>query len=210
MTLCAMSCPKADSVRWTCAFCPHAWQNSPASGAPQFRQAPLCVRPSASPARGSTARARIPPVAASPIPSRSDIKPPATVIRHSLAPMLAAGGMKRVGLLGGSFNPAHRGHRRISLAAIEALGLDEIWWLVSPGNPLKPAKGMAPYEARVESAREQAKGTRIKVSDFERQAGTRYTVDTLTALKRRYPDHRFIWLMGADTVAQFHQWRSWR
>ena len=124
--------------------------------------------------------------------------------------MLAGYAMKRIGLLGGSFNPAHRGHRRISLAAMEALGLDEIWWLVSPGNPLKAAKGMAPYEARLESAREQAKGTRIKVSDFERQAGTRYTVDTLAAIKRRYPDHRFIWLMGADTVAQFHQWRSWR
>ena len=84
--------------------------------------------------------------------------------------------MKRIGLLGGSFNPAHRGHRRISLAALEALGLDELWWLVSPGNPLKPTKGMAPYEARLASAREQAKGTRIKVSDFERRAGTRYTV----------------------------------
>ena len=124
--------------------------------------------------------------------------------------MLAGYAMKRIGLLGGSFNPAHRGHRRISLAAMEALGLDEIWWLVSPGNPLKAAKGMAPYEARLESAREQAKGTRIKVSDFELQAGTRYTVDTLAAIKKRYPDHRFIWLMGADTVAQFHQWRSWR
>jgi nicotinate-nucleotide adenylyltransferase len=118
--------------------------------------------------------------------------------------------MKRIGLLGGSFNPAHRGHRRISLAAMAALGLDEVWWLVSPGNPLKPAKGMAPYEARLASAREQAKGTLIKVSDFERQAGTRYTVDTVERLKRRYPDFRFIWLMGGDTVAQFHQWRRWR
>ena len=119
--------------------------------------------------------------------------------------------MKKIGLLGGSFNPAHRGHRRISLAAMEALGLDEVWWLVSPGNPLKPAKGMAPFEARLASAREQAKGTRIKVSDFERAGGH--------ALHRRHAggcssgatrDHRFIWLMGADTVAQFHHWRSWR
>ena len=124
--------------------------------------------------------------------------------------MLAGFAMKRIGLLGGSFNPAHRGHRRISLAAIEALGLDEVWWLVSPGNPLKAAKGMAPYEARLKSAREQAKGTRIRVSDFEVEAGTRYTVDTVAALRRRLPDHRFIWLMGADTVAQFHQWRRWR
>jgi nicotinate-nucleotide adenylyltransferase len=118
--------------------------------------------------------------------------------------------MKKIGLLGGSFNPAHRGHRRISLAAIQALGLDEVWWLVSPGNPLKPAKGMAPYEARLASAREEAKGKRIRVSDFERRAGTRYTVDTLAAIRKRYPGDRFIWLMGADTVAQFHQWRRWR
>jgi nicotinate-nucleotide adenylyltransferase len=118
--------------------------------------------------------------------------------------------MRRIGLLGGSFNPAHRGHRRISLAAMDALGLDEVWWLVSPGNPLKAAKVMASFEARLASAREQAKGARIRVSDFERRAGTRYTVDTLAALKRRFPEHRFIWLMGADTVAQFHQWRRWR
>ena len=118
--------------------------------------------------------------------------------------------MKKIGLLGGSFNPAHRGHRRISLAAMEALGLDEIWWLVSPGNPLKAGKGMGPFEARLASARDLAKGTRIKVSDFEQRAGTRYTVDTLEHLQRRHPDFRFIWLMGADTVAQFHQWRRWR
>jgi len=124
--------------------------------------------------------------------------------------MLATGAMKKIGLLGGSFNPAHRGHRRISLAAMATLGLDEVWWLVSPGNPLKPAKGMAPFDVRLASAREAAKGTRIKVSDFERRAGTRYTVDTVAAIGRRYPNDRFIWLMGADTVAQFHQWRRWR
>ena len=78
---------------------------------------------------------------------------------------------KRIGLLGGSFNPAHRGHRRLSLAAIDALGLDEIWWLVSPGNPLKAAQGMAPFEARVASARDMASRARIRVSDFERRAG---------------------------------------
>ena len=98
----------------------------------------------------------------------------------------------------------------ISLAAIEALGLDELWWLVSPGNPLKPAKGMAPFQARLRSAREQAKGSRIKVKDFEARAGTRYTVDTVAALIKRHPQHRFIWLMGEDTVAQFHQWKNWR
>ena len=119
--------------------------------------------------------------------------------------------MKRVGLLGGSFNPAHQGHRNISLAAIDALGLDELWWLVSPGNPLKEgASDMAPFDARFASAVEMAQGTRIQVSDFERQSGTRYTVDTVETLLRRYRNHRFIWLMGADTVAQFHQWKDWR
>jgi nicotinate-nucleotide adenylyltransferase len=119
--------------------------------------------------------------------------------------------MKRIGLLGGSFNPAHQGHRNISLAAIEALGLDEVWWLVSPGNPLKEgAKDMAPFEARLASARKMARRAPIRASDFERKAGTRYTIDTVQELMRRYPRHRFIWLMGADTVAEFHQWKSWR
>ncbi len=118
--------------------------------------------------------------------------------------------MKRVGLLGGSFNPAHRGHRRISLAAIDALGLDEVWWLVSPGNPLKSSKDMAPFEARLASAERLAKRAPIRVSDFEAREGTRFTIDTLEALMQRHPRDRFVWLMGADTVAQFHQWKSWR
>ena len=118
--------------------------------------------------------------------------------------------MKRVGLLGGSFNPAHRGHRQLSLAAIDALGLDELWWLVSPGNPLKEGEEMAPFDARFASAEEAARGTPIRVLDIERQAGTRYTIDTLRALLRDHPKHRFIWLMGADTVAQFHRWKDWR
>ena len=118
--------------------------------------------------------------------------------------------MKRIGLLGGSFNPAHRGHRRISLAALDALGLDEIWWLVSPGNPLKPDKGMAPFEARLASARSMARRAPIRVSDFEARVGTRFTVDTLGKLLSRRPRDRFIWLMGADTVAQFHHWKAWR
>lgn len=119
--------------------------------------------------------------------------------------------MRRIGLLGGSFNPAHEGHRQLSLAAIDALGLDELWWLVSAGNPLKAnSKDMAPYEARLASARQMAAGTPIRVSDFEREAETRYTIDTLTALMRDFPEDRFIWLMGADTVAQFHRWKDWR
>jgi nicotinate-nucleotide adenylyltransferase len=118
---------------------------------------------------------------------------------------------RRIGLLGGSFNPAHRAHRAMSLAAMAALGLDEVWWLVSPGNPLKEeARDMAPYAARLASARVMARTSRIRVSDFEFRSGTRYTVDTLKLLMRRFPRHRFVWLMGEDTVAQFHQWRRWR
>jgi len=118
--------------------------------------------------------------------------------------------MTRIGLLGGSFNPAHRAHRRISLAALDALGLDEIWWLVSPGNPLKSQQGMAPLPARLATARRAARRARIRVTAIERALGTVYTVDTLAALVRRYPRDRFIWLMGADNLAQFHRWRDWR
>ena len=116
----------------------------------------------------------------------------------------------RTGLLGGSFNPAHGGHRAITLAAMRALGIDELWWLVSPGNPLKPAKGMAPLAARLASARRQARRAPIRVSDIEARLGTRYTVDTLRAIVRRYPKRRFVWLMGADNLAQFDRWRDWR
>ncbi|QZD90776.1 nicotinate-nucleotide adenylyltransferase [Qipengyuania aurantiaca] len=116
----------------------------------------------------------------------------------------------RIGLLGGSFNPAHGGHRRVSLFAKEALGLDEVWWLVSPGNPLKPKKGMAPLAARVAAATAQAKRAPIRVTAIERELGTRYTVDTLRAITNRFPKRRFVWLMGADNLAQFHLWRDWR
>ena len=114
------------------------------------------------------------------------------------------------GLLGGSFNPAHGAHRRISLFALDALGLKEVWWLVSPGNVLKPSAGMAPLAARVASAREMARGAPIRVTAIEAQIGTRYTLDTLRKLKRRYPKLRFVWLMGADNLAEFHRWRGWR
>jgi len=117
---------------------------------------------------------------------------------------------KRIGLLGGSFNPAHGGHRRISLLAAKALGLDAVWWLVSPGNPLKPDEGMAPLPARVASARAQARRAPIRVTAIEREFGTRYTVDTLSRLRRRYPKLCFTWIMGADNLAQFHRWHRWR
>lgn len=117
---------------------------------------------------------------------------------------------QRIGLLGGSFNPAHRGHRRVSLFARAALGLDEVWWLVSPGNPLKPAAGMAPFEVRVASASKQARRAPLRVTALERDLGTRFTVDTLQAIRRRWPARRFVWLMGADNLGQFHRWRDWR
>ena len=119
--------------------------------------------------------------------------------------------MIRTGLLGGSFNPAHRAHRRITLAAIAALGMDEAWWLVSPGNPLKKgATDMAPLPSRLASARLMARRAPIRATAIERQLRTRYTAETLAKLVRRYPNRRFIWLMGSDNLAQFHRWRDWR
>lgn len=123
----------------------------------------------------------------------------------------AGAALKRIGLLGGSFNPAHRGHRAISLAAIRVLDLDELWWLVSPGNPLKAgARDMAPFAVRIASARKMAHRAPIRVSDVEARLRTRYTADTLAKLIRRYPRARFIWLMGADNLAQFDRWQRWR
>lgn len=119
--------------------------------------------------------------------------------------------MTRTGLLGGSFNPAHRGHRAITLAAIHALALDGAWWLVSPGNPLKAgARDMAPLPARLASARAMARRAPIRATAIEARLGTRYTIDTIRMLQRRYPKRRFVWLMGADNLAQFHRWRDWR
>jgi nicotinate-nucleotide adenylyltransferase len=118
--------------------------------------------------------------------------------------------LKPTGLLGGSFNPAHGGHRAISLFAMDALELDALWWLVSPGNPLKSAQGMAPLSARLASAQKQARRSRIRATAIEREMGTRYTIDSLQKLVRRYPKRRFIWIMGADNVTNFTRWRRWR
>ena len=119
--------------------------------------------------------------------------------------------MTRIGLLGGSFNPAHAGHRAISLAAIDALALDEVWWLVSPGNPLKQrADDMAPFAARYASAVRMARRAPIRVSAIEQRLGTRYTLDTVVKLRRLYPKTRFVWLMGSDNLAQFDRWKGWR
>src|SRR5690606_726946 len=116
----------------------------------------------------------------------------------------------KTGLLGGSFNPAHGGHRRVTLFALAALGLDEAWWLVSPGNPLKPKAGMAPLAARMKSAMRQARRAPIRVTAIERQFGSAYTIDTLRALRRRWPARRFLWLMGSDNLAPLHRCEDWR
>ena len=116
---------------------------------------------------------------------------------------------RRIGLLGGSFNPAHEGHLHISHGALETLGLDALWWLVSPQNPLKPSAGMAPFEARLSNARALVDDRRIHVSDMERRLDTRYSADTVRALIKRYPRAAFVWIMGADNLAQIDQWKDW-
>ena len=115
----------------------------------------------------------------------------------------------RIGLLGGSFNPAHAGHRHIAEAFARALRLDQVWLLVSPGNPLKPASGMAPFAQRLASARRIADGRRIIATDIEARLHTRYTADTLRALCQRHPRTHFVWLMGADGFAELPRWRRW-
>jgi len=115
-----------------------------------------------------------------------------------------------IGLLGGSFNPAHEGHLHISLWAMRQLQLDEVWWLVSPQNPLKSKKDMASFARRFDSATHWAQHPRVKVSDAEVQLGTQYTADTIKKLQQRYPNVRFVWLMGADNWRQFHRWNGWR
>ena len=116
----------------------------------------------------------------------------------------------RIGLLGGSFNPAHDGHLEISLHALNALTLDAVWWLVSPGNPLKDPAEYVAYDERLKFATEFCKNTPIHVSDFERVHDTQFTVDTLNTLKTTYSDYFFTWLMGADSLATFHRWKDWR
>ena len=124
---------------------------------------------------------------------------------------LIAGRHRRVGLLGGSFNPAHRGHLHLSLSALRHLDLDEAWWMVSPQNPLKPVAGMAPFAGRLDHAREVAAGhKRIHVTDIEdRLGGSYYTADTLKRLTRRFPYLRFVWLMGGDNLVQLPRWARW-
>ena len=114
-----------------------------------------------------------------------------------------------IGLLGGSFDPAHAGHVHITREALKRFGLDQVWWLVSPGNPLKE-HGPAPLARRLARARAEMQHPRVVVTDLEARLGTRYTAQTLTRMQAIYPGVRFVWLMGADNLAQFHQWQAWR
>jgi nicotinate-nucleotide adenylyltransferase len=116
----------------------------------------------------------------------------------------------RVGLLGGSFNPAHEGHAHVAETALIRLGLHRVIWLVSPQNPLKSERDTAPLAVRMASARRVAKGPSMIVSDAESRLGSRYTVDTLRLLKARHPGVRFVWIMGGDNLQSFHRWRGWR
>lgn len=129
------------------------------------------------------------------------------VLRHEAA--LRRG--QSIGLYGGSFNPAHEGHIHVAKEALKRLVLDEIWFLVSPGNPLKPDDGMAPFEARHQSVCKLIrKHPRMKVRSLERKLGTRFTVDTINALKSELPRTNFVWVMGADSLADFDKWRHWQ
>lgn len=116
---------------------------------------------------------------------------------------------QRIGLMGGSFNPAHDGHAMIARLALKRLRLHRIWWLVSPQNPLKPSTGMAPLKARIAQARTIARHPRIEVGALEAQLGTQYTADTLRLLRKRFPRARFVWVMGADNLIQLPAWRDW-
>jgi len=127
-------------------------------------------------------------------------------MRHTL-PHAEPG--QRIGLLGGSFDPPHAGHVHITRLALQRFHLDRVWWLVSPGNPLKP-DGPAAFGRRMEASRAMLADPRVEVSDLEMQFGTRYTAETLAHLRPRYRGVRFVWLMGADNLAGFHRWQDWR
>ena len=116
----------------------------------------------------------------------------------------------RIGLFGGTFDPPHAAHLGASLLAMKRLKLDRMWWLVTPGNPLKDTRGLAPLKQRIASARALAQHPRIDITSFEAVINTRYTYDTLMYLRRRCPGVRFVWVMGADNLRSFSRWQKWR
>ena len=117
---------------------------------------------------------------------------------------------QRIGIMGGSFNPPHAGHRIAAEAAMKRLGLDQLWWLITPGNPLKSRDGLSEVNGRLRLVRQFAVGPKMKVTSFERELGTSFTAATLAFLKRRHPGVRFVWVMGADNLAFFDRWQHWR
>jgi nicotinate-nucleotide adenylyltransferase len=145
------------------------------------------------------------------LPSKKGRTPAMTHRRtHWLKPPGPVAPGLKIGLLGGSFNPAHDGHLHVSEVALKRLGLDHVWWLVTPQNPLKPAVGMAPQRERLAFAADKfEQHPRIVVVDVETALGTRYTIDTLAALKRRFPQVHFVWLMGTDNLKGFRRWKRW-
>ncbi|MCF3935443.1 nicotinate-nucleotide adenylyltransferase [Acuticoccus sp. M5D2P5] len=121
-----------------------------------------------------------------------------------------AGAGQRIALFGGSFNPPHRGHRHVALAGLKRLGVDKVWWMVTPGNPLKANNNLAPLAQRIHLTERYADHPRMVVTAFEATIGTRYTADAIAYLKRRFPAVKFVWLMGGDNLAQLHHWLKWR
>lgn len=163
--------------------------------------------PKSSPAKGKGARKRA-SRKASPAKGKKLLKAGKSKVDTSreIARLPMAAPTMSIGLLGGSFNPPHDAHREISLTALKRLGLDRVWWLVAPGNPLKDTAKLASLEDRVAAARRMSKSPRIEVTGFA--ASSPYTIDLITELKRRVPGVNFVWLMGADNLAEFHRWRS--
>jgi nicotinate-nucleotide adenylyltransferase len=139
-----------------------------------------------------------------PLPRAADALAKPRIVLPPNAPSM------RIGLFGGTFDPPHAAHRSASLLAMKRIGLDRVWWLVTPGNPLKDTHGLAPLAARVVVARALAHHPRIDVTDLEARIGTRYTYETVSYLVRRCPRVSFVWIMGADNLRSFHRWQRWR
>jgi nicotinate-nucleotide adenylyltransferase len=163
------------------------------------------AKASAKPARRRPAAAK----ASAPAARAWHVSEPLGFGSIAVHPPLAMPG-QRIGLLGGSFDPAHEAHLQISQYALKRLRLEGVWWLVSPGNPLKGRPDMAPLEQRLASARTLARDERITVTGFEAALHSAYSAGTVEFLARRFPAVRFVWLMGADCLFELHRWRQWR